>query len=273
MMIYEPQGRALEYSLLALNHYVGCQHGCTYCYARSICEQTGSRFDEPRIRPGVVEHVRREAGKLAGTDRRVLLSFLSDPYQSYNETHLITRRVLEVLREHDVPFQVLTKGGTRACRDYELYGPRDAVAATLTFVDDRASRKYEPHAALPGDRMLALQIAHRAGIETWASLEPVVDPEQSLQLIDLTHEYVSLYKIGVLNHDARARLIDWRAFGEAAIARCERYGVRYYVKTDLAKHLDGISYTSEDTRRVKRATPMPTTTQHKAASQQMLVLA
>lgn len=248
MMIYEPQGRALEYSLLALNHYVGCQHGCTYCYARSICERGGGTFSEPRVRPGVVEQVRKDARKLAGTDKRVLLCFLSDPYQPFDDDQQITREVIKALREHDVPFQALTKGGMRAARDFDLYGPRDAFAATLTCMDAAMSSKYEPRAASPEDRMHALATAHDKGIETWASLEPVLDPAQSLAIIDETHTYVDLYKIGVLNHSRPERAVDWRAFGAEAIRRCEQYGVRYYVKDDLAKHLSGIPYKSEDTR-------------------------
>ena len=48
--IYEPQGRAREYSPLALNHYQGCDHACTYCYARSINRRWGKDWpDEKKV--------------------------------------------------------------------------------------------------------------------------------------------------------------------------------------------------------------------------------
>jgi len=85
------------------------------------------------------------------------------------------------------------------------------------------------------------------------SLEPVLDPKASLQIIENTWEWVDLYKIGKLNHDKeREAQIDWRRFGARAIELCAKYGKRYYIKEDLAKHLDGIEFTQTDTREVVR---------------------
>ena len=58
----------------------------------------------------------------------------------------------------------------------------------------------EPGAALPQDRIEALKEAHNRGIRTWAVLEPVLDPQQSLHLIELTYPFVSYYIVGKLNH-------------------------------------------------------------------------
>ena len=163
----------------------------------------------------------------------------------------MTRRALEILRDHDIPFQILTKGGMRASRDFDLYGPHDAFATTLTFAANNRSLEYEPNAPPPADRILAIEQAKMKGLQTWVSLEPVIDPAQSLACIEKTHAFVDHYKIGVLNH-ARSR-IDWRAFGIRAIELCERYGVTYFIKHDLAKCLEGVEYHSTDLRRVKRS--------------------
>jgi len=239
-IIYEPRGRALEYSLLALNHYNGCEHGCSYCYARDMAIRWGKSFAPASPREGVAAALRKEAPLFAGTDKRVLLSFSTDPYQPLNDR--LGRQVLSILREHNIPWQVLTKGGTRAVGDFDLYGPNDAFATTMTLLDLDESEAYEPLAARPENRIEAIGVAKSRGIETWVSLEPVLDPSTSLAIIDRTHEIVDLYKIGVLNH--RSSRTDWRAFG------CVRYGVPYYVKDDLAKHLDGVARASTDTRRV-----------------------
>jgi DNA repair photolyase len=252
--IYQPSGRALEYSLLACNLYTGCSHRCSYCFAPSCLHRTREAFHtNVQPRKGIIEQLRKDAPKFAGTSQRVLLCFHCDPYSPEAVASGVTREALEILREHDIPFQILTKGGTRACSDFYLYGPHDAFAATMTFRSESDSEQEEPGAALPGERMVATLNAHHRNIETWVSLEPVIDPAQSLEIIHEAHEYVDLYKIGVLNHDAaRSAKIDWRAFGKAAIELCEKYGKRYYVKADLAKHLDGIPFTNTDTRTVTR---------------------
>jgi len=117
-------------------------------------------------------------------------------------------------------------------------------------MDEERSRITEPNAAAPANRMQAIIEAHYAGIETWVSLEPVIDPEDSLALIELTHDYVDHYKIGKLNH--KTTDINWRKFGKEAITLCEKFKKQYYVKNDLAEFLRGIEFTNTDTRIFKK---------------------
>ena len=77
----------------------------------------------------------------------------------------------------------------------------------------------------------------KAWIFTWASLEPVIDPEQSLEIIRRTHHFVDLFKVGTLNHHPRAREIDWRKFGRQAVELLEQLDCSYYIKDDLRRYL------------------------------------
>lgn len=253
-VIYKPKGRAEEYSHLAINHYDGCDYNCEYCYVAGMPQwQDKDFYNTPaKVRKDVIEQLKREAGRYAGTDERVLLCFTCDPYQPLDDTEQITREVIKILRQYDIPFQVLTKGGTRAARDFDWYGPNDAFATTLTFLDETRSREYEPNAAIPHSRILAIEIARQLGIQTWVSLEPVIDAEQSLEIIRQTHQFVDLYKIGLLNH--RPSEINWQKFGQKAIELCREFETDYYIKRDLAKYLNGVPFSSVDTRKIKRAT-------------------
>lgn len=166
---------------------------------------------------------------------RVHLSFVGDPYDLGRQDCGYTRRVLELFKKYHHPFQILTKGGSRAFLDFDLYGKDDRFGVTLTFDNDNDSRKWEPGAALPDDRIEALRIAHEIyGISTWVSLEPVIDPLQTLHLIDLTHEYVDFYWVGKLNHDPEfERTIDWVKFRSDAIQLLEKHGNDYGIKRYL----------------------------------------
>jgi len=206
-------------------------------------------FSEPAVRPDIIGNLRREAPRYAWTDERVLLCFTCDPYQQLDEKEKITRSVIKILKENNIPFQVLTKGGMRAARDFDLYTSRDAFATTLTLLDEQRSKEIEPNAATPANRMEAIIKAHKAGIETWVSLEPVIDAGASLAIIAMTHEYVDLYKIGKMNH--RATSINWRDFGRKAIDLCHKLQKKYYIKDDLAAFLGGVEFTNTDTRRCK----------------------
>lgn len=248
-VIYKPKGRAAEYSYLAINHYRGgCGHGCTYCYARMQAIKYGTDFDNPQPITSLKfwPELERDAKKLQGTNQRCLLCFTCDPYHPIDCEHQHTREVLKILKKYDIPFQVLTKGGMRAARDFDLYGKYDVFATTMTFLSPDKSLKFEPKAALPKDRITAINLARVKGIETWVSLEPVLDANESLEIIRQTHEFVDLYKIGILNHISSD--IDWRSFGITAIEFCEKYSVKYFIKEDLIKHLAGIKYSNTDTR-------------------------
>jgi DNA repair photolyase len=144
--------------------------------------------------------------------------------------------VLEILVEHDLAFSILSKGGTRALRDLDLFrSDRDCYGATLTSLDDRLSRKWERNAPLPGDRIAALKAFHEAGIPTWSSLEPVFSVEASLDVIAATHAFVDLYKIGRMNYLNLP--IDWRAYTERALDVVHRVGANAYFKKDLQPFL------------------------------------
>jgi len=199
----------------------------------------------------VLAKLEKQAPKFANTAERALLCFACDPYQPLDDELQLTRKVIEILKANNIPFQTLTKGGTRAVRDFDLYGPKDALAVTLTFLDRAKSRHYEPNAAIPESRILSLEIAKHLNIETWVSLEPVIEPAESLEIIKQTHRFVDLYKIGKMNHaPAGADKINWRQFGKKAIELCREHKTDYYIKSDLAKYLDGITFCNVDNRKV-----------------------
>lgn len=71
------------------------------------------------------------------------------------------------------------------------------------------------------------------------SLEPVILANQSLNLIDLTHEFVDLYKVGKLNNYPKIEnIINWKLFVIKAIDKLKRYNKKFYIKKDLRKYLN-----------------------------------
>ncbi|MEN6431160.1 MAG: hypothetical protein ABFC80_10030 [Coriobacteriales bacterium] len=240
-LIYEPAGRAGEYASLALNLYTGCAHGCTYCYAPSVCRVDRASFHRSAApRKGVLQNLERELARDKRDERPpVLLCFTSDPYQPVAIESGVTRRAIELLHEYGYPVHVLSKAGTAACTDFDIIGQHqgDAYAATLTFMTERDSATWEPNAAPPADRVASLWYAHEHGLQTWASIEPVIDPAQSLELIRLAAPFVDLFKVGRWNHDHRADAIDWRAFARDAVALLDELGAAYYLKQDLCRFM------------------------------------
>lgn len=236
-ILYEPRGRAREYAALAANLYAGCVHGCEYCYVPACVRRDRADFHgSTRVRAGALAALDKDASKTP-KGARVLLSFTTDPCQPGEEDRGVTREAIRILHAHGLAVEILTKGGTRARHLFPAMRAGDAFASTLTFTDPAQSAEWEPGAALPEDRLAAMHEAHDLGIETWASLEPVIDPAQSLALIDQAAPFTDLFKLGTLNHHPHAATIDWAGYARRAVAAVTATGRKMYVKDDLRRFL------------------------------------
>jgi hypothetical protein len=142
-VIYVPEGEAFEFAALATNANRGCGHSCKYCSVPRTTHQDRTEFNAGAIlRPNYLERLRKDAAlyQRAGVREQVLMSFITDPYHPGDTTP--TRTAIEILIEHGLAVSILSKGGTRALRDIDLFRPdRDCYAATLTSLDHRLSRK------------------------------------------------------------------------------------------------------------------------------------
>ena len=238
--IHRPKG-VIQDSELILNPFSGCSHNCWYCYIkrryrRELPYQEPAKGASLKKIKNELEVLHRNNDKMS-----VLISDFGDPYDCGRKPtitlfgeHWHLRSVLEEFKRFDHPFRILTKGGTRAIRDFDLYGPNDEFGCTLTCDNDTDSKKNEPGAALPEDRINALKEAYQRGIRTWVNFEPVLFPEQTLRLIERTHPFVSYYSVGKLNHfPLEEAKIDWRKFRKDAETLLQSHGVNYYVKHEL----------------------------------------
>lgn len=236
-VVYEPKGRAREYSELACNLYMGCTHGCRYCYAPACMRTTDDKWhSEVKPRQKVIEYFEKDAVKLRGDKRRILFSFLSDPYQPLERKERLTRQALDIVHKYKLKSQILTKGCSDLIHeDMVLMKKSDThLGITLSFYDDRTRQEWEPNASTVNERLEILERAHKAGIFTWVSLEPVIEPEQALSIIKTAHKYVRFWKVGKLNHMKEyEQSVNWKKFLYDVEILLKNYGAKYYIKNDL----------------------------------------
>lgn len=238
-IIYAPRGQAGEYARLATNPYRGCGHKCAYCYVPKVLRMERAEFDAgANPRPDFLKALTKDAAKYsaAGITEQVMLSFTTDPFNPYDMS--LTRSTLEILQDHGLGICTLTKGGSRALPYLDMFRPgRDAFASTLTSLDDAFSLKWERGAQLPGDRIATLKTFHAAGIFTWVSLEPTLNTDSSLAIIEATHEFVDLYKIGRANYLPMTYTTNWEEYTHRTVELVNRLGIKHYIKHDLQKFL------------------------------------
>lgn len=255
MKIYEPKGRAREYSPFALNYFSVCDHGCLYCYVPRIFARN-TEYVHSNVSARDITKLDREAAKFAkstNANQQILLSFTGDPYCQFENGE--TRKVIEILIKYGLHFNILTKNPVKAIRDIDLLTGYEfcKIGTTVTCIDNGLSKKWEPNAPLFAERMEALSTFSIAGIPTWISFEPVLFPKETLAAIrylgffgdrksSLFREFdiVKDIKIGKLNNFKHPDLpnVDWRKFLYDAIAVADKIGTPYYIKKDLLAYED-----------------------------------
>ncbi len=165
-----------------INPYVGCQHGCTYCYARFMKRFSGhlepwGLFADVKI--NAPELLRKEITKKKRG--RVWVSGLCDPYQPLEVKYEITRQCLEILAANEWPVTIQTRSPL-VLRDLDiLKGAKDLEAGlSITTADDKVRRLFEPYATSVEDRLDTLEELHQSGIRTYAMIAPVLPGAEGL---------------------------------------------------------------------------------------------
>jgi DNA repair photolyase len=238
--IYQPTGRAREYCDWALNIYDSCNHGCTYCWAKRFYERyhPGKKFGvDVQPRPGIVEATRKQlqSGKFSG--KTIQLCFTCDPYPAEIDT-TTTREIIKAIKEAGAHVQILTKGGDRAERDFDLLDKDDWFGISLSCNDIDLMKLNEPNAQNGIMRYFSLENAYELGINTWVSFEPVLEPYGILEFIKCIGIKLpkTYFKIGKLNHVKNST--DWKSFGLVAERICKENGWNYYIKADLLQEME-----------------------------------
>jgi DNA repair photolyase len=157
----------------ALNPYIGCSHGCAYCYAPSVL-----RVDRDRFRNHV--EVRRNIPSLLSKELKrkepgvVGIGTVTDGYQPVERRFQVTRFCLERLLRHDWPVCILTKGDL-VVRDLDLIErfSECEVGFTVTTLNEHQRRLLEPGAPSVPRRLAAMRLLSDAGVRTYGFLGPV----------------------------------------------------------------------------------------------------
>ena len=167
----------------SVNPYRGCEHGCVYCYARPDHERLGfssgldfetkimAKMDAPQL-------LREELARPSWKGEVIAMPTVTDCYQPIEEKLRVTRGVLEVMAECRQPVGIVTKNRL-VTRDIDLFKELTRfhavkVAVSVTSLDADLSRKMEPRASSPRDRLRAISELTSAGVHVMVMVAPIV---------------------------------------------------------------------------------------------------
>lgn len=165
-----------------INPYIGCEHACTYCYARFMKRFTGHKeewgeFVDVKINAPTLlqrEIKKKRVGK-------VWMSGICDPYQPLEKKYELTKRCLKILLKHDWPVTIQTKSPL-VLRDMESLRKSNEieVGLTITTADGNIKMNFEPNSPSVKDRIETLEQLHSAGIKTFAMIAPLLPNAEGL---------------------------------------------------------------------------------------------
>ncbi len=168
-----------------INPYNGCLFGCMYCYAAQIArwkhpnEEWGSYIDVKINAPKLLkdELLRLERKIKKKNFGFIFFSSVTDPYVGVEAKYRLTRRCLEVLADfgYEGGIGIQTKSPL-VVQDIDILKRlKDVqVGFTVTTLDDKVARFLEVKAPPVSMRISALNKLHKAGINTYAFIGPLL---------------------------------------------------------------------------------------------------
>lgn len=167
----------------SINAYRGCEHGCSYCYARNTHEylgfSAGLDFESKiMVKENAPELLRRELSSKKWQPQILAMSGVTDCYQPIERKLQLTRRCLAVLAEFRNPVSIVTKNFL-VTRDIDLLKELAAhqavmVHLSINSLDSELARRLEPRAASPSHRLAAVEALAKAGVPVGVLVAPVI---------------------------------------------------------------------------------------------------
>jgi len=192
-----------------INPYLGCGHGCRYCYAVFMRRSSRHHSQDPwgsfvEVKVNLAEVLRVELLKKKKRGR-AFLSSVCDPYQPVELNYRLTRQCLEILRECGWGISILTRSPL-VCRDLDLLtaAPEVSVGLSIPTDDDRVRKILEPNSPPIGARLAALKKLQGAGLAPWVFIAPLL-PLNPARLHELLAPYVSRVMLDPLNYHSQVR--------------------------------------------------------------------
>lgn len=220
-ILSKPKGNAEEYGRWSVNPYIGCSHGCKYCYLKSGPSGAYLGQNKPVLKKGIVNE--EHAYHLAMTeiiehkdeiirDGGLFFTFTSDPLMRVCRNLNLT--IADEAVKWHIPVTFLTKSGiVNTCYSHvatfqemqmpnpmeDIVGRYVAFGWTLTGQDD-----LELNAPTNCERIQSMNAFYAAGYRVWASLEPVIDFKASLKMLNYAlNAGCQHFKIGLMTKNTK----------------------------------------------------------------------
>ena len=169
-----------------INPYVGCPNKCLYCYAAYM-----SSFSKHSEEWGEFIDVKRTAKKINTfkiKNKKVMISTVTDPYNSYEKKYKVTRMIMEQLVKSEAFITIVTKSKL-VLRDVDLFKKMKylEIAISISLLDENLKKKIEPNSSSIKERLETLKELKQNGIKTIVFISPIIPEITDLKKIIIYH--------------------------------------------------------------------------------------
>jgi len=167
----------------SLNPYQGCEHGCTYCYARNAHQywgySAGLEFERKIIvkkdAPALFKKFLEKKGWDATT---ISLSGNTDCYQPAERKFKLTRQLLEIALAYKQPIGMITKNSL-ILRDRDILQEMAKLNLCMVYVsinslNEDLRQVMEPRTTTAKQRLRVVEELSKAGIPMGVMVAPLV---------------------------------------------------------------------------------------------------
>ncbi|WP_027376882.1 PA0069 family radical SAM protein [Kaistella palustris] len=212
---------AMDYSL---NPYQGCEHGCSYCFARPTHEfwgfSAGTDFERKiMVKKNAPELLEKFFQKKNYIPKTLTLSGNTDCYQPAERQFEITRQILQLCLAYRHPVSILTKNAL-VLRDLDILQELAAqnlvsVSFSIPTISEEIRRKMEPRTSTTKNKLKAIEIFTEHKIPTGVMVAPVIPgltSDESLNILKTVSEAGALkasYALVRLNDTVEPVFVNW----------------------------------------------------------------
>ena len=181
-----------------INPYVGCPHGCKYCYASFMKRFTGHKEEW-----GTFIDIKRCDKKINTKkleNKTVFLSSVTDCYNKFEEKYKITRRILKELINVNCNLNISTKSKL-ILRDIDLLKQMKnlMVSMSINTLDENFKNDMDNASSIK-ERLSTLRTLHENGIYTVLFMSPMFPYITNFkEIIEISKAYIDEYWFENLN--------------------------------------------------------------------------
>ena len=208
----------------SLNPYQGCEHGCSYCYARPTHNywghNAGVEFESKiMVKENAVELLENKLRSKSWTGETIMFSGNTDCYQPIEKKLGLTRSLLKTCLSHRQSVGIITKNDL-LLRDLDILEALNAhglvqVAISITTLNETLRREMEPRTSTAYNRLRMIKKLSEKNIPVTVMMAPVIPGLNDHEMMQIAANSSKLgaknfyYTMVRLNDEVEAVFVEW----------------------------------------------------------------